>query len=155
MATLPLTLPVTMTSRPDIETELRHWGVRNWSSTRAAVHAAWIGTNWRWKYIVINEGGANESYFVNVCNETSCTITIQNNLKQMMRRDAGMLPETVKFIIFCLLQVPDLTCPYLLFPFSIEVYIEEPPLDWPHEMNGVCAISILYGSVLYRITTCV
>ena len=73
-----------------------------------------------------------------------------NNLKQMMRRDAGMLPETVKFIIFCLLQVPDLTCPYLLFPFSIEVYIEEPPLDWPHEMNGVCAISILYGSVLHN-----
>ena len=30
------------------------------------------------------------------------------------------------------------TCPYLLSPFSKEVYVEEPPLDWPHEVNRVC-----------------
>ena len=50
--------------------------------------------------------------------------------------------DVAQCIIFCLLQVPDMTCPYLLSPFSIEVYIEEPPLDWPHEVNGVFAISI-------------
>ena len=35
------------------------------------------------------------------------------------------------------------TCPYLLSPFSIEFYVEAPPLDWPHEVNEVCVISLL------------
>ena len=57
--------------------------------------------------------------------------------------------DVAQCIIFCLLQVPDMTCPYLLSPFSfsIEVYIEEPPLDWPHEVNGVCANSQLAYSM--------
>ena len=63
--------------------------------------------------------------FIHVCNVTTvlkyCTVTTKVSVVLLLQQQI-VLDQSWDVSRDCQMQVPDLTCPYLLSPFSIEVY---------------------------------